>query len=136
MNNLNLKLHREENLMCDLHTHLKARCKLDLFLKHVKVKSVTHFDKSKIFMAEATIQFPVALSCGIIQKLQQQFQDRFSDLDSTANEVRLFQNPFETSVTICPDVLQLDLTELDAKDPLKDKLLNFISSYQKKNFQF
>ena len=42
-------------------------------------------------------------------------------MDSKVNEVRLFQNPFETSVAICPDVLQLDLTELHAKDLLKDK---------------
>ena len=131
MNNLNLKLHGEENLMCDLHTHLKGRSKLDLFLKHVKMKSVTHFEKSKIFMAEATIQFPVAFSCGIIQELHQHFQDRFSDLDSTANEVRLFQNPFETSVAFFPDVLQLDLIELHAKDPLKDKFKEELVAFYK-----
>ena len=39
MNNLNLKLQGKENLICDLYTHLKTfRCKLDLFLKQVKVK--------------------------------------------------------------------------------------------------
>ena len=122
MNNLNLKLQGKENLICDLYTHLKVfRCKLDLFLKQVKVKIFFHFEKCKVFNAEATTQSPVAFSCVIIQDLQHQFQERFSDLDSIADEIRLFQNPFDADVAICPDILQLELIELQANDLLKDK---------------
>ena len=104
MNNLNLKLQGKENLICDLYTHLKAfRCKLDLFLKQVKVKNFFHFEKCEVFNAEATTQFPVAFSCEIIQDLQHQFLERFSDLDSIADEITLFQNPFDADVAICPE---------------------------------
>ena len=33
----------------------------------------------------------------------------------------LFQNPFDADVAICPDILQLELIELQANDLLKDK---------------
>ena len=74
-----------------------------------KGKKIFHFEKCKVFNAEATTQFPVVFSCGIIQDLQHQFQERFSDLDSIADEIRLFQNPFDADVAICPDILQLEL---------------------------
>ena len=74
-----------------------------------------------MFNTEATTQSPVAFSCGIIQDLQHQFQERFSDLDSIADKIRLFQNPFDADVAICPDILQLELIELQANDLLKDK---------------
>ena len=71
MNNLYLKLPGKKNHICDLYTHLKAfRYKLDLFLKHVKVKKIFQFEKCKVFNAEATTQFPIAFSCEIIQDLQ------------------------------------------------------------------
>ena len=77
--------------------------------------------KNAVFNAEATTQFSVAFSCGIIQDLQHQFQKSFSDLDSIADKIRLFQNPFNADVAICPDILQLELIELQAQDLFKDK---------------
>ena len=91
-----------------------------------------------MFNVEATTQFPVAFSRGIIQNLQNPFQERFSDLDSIANEIGLFQNPFDANVAICPDILQLELIELQANDLLKDKfkegLIAFHQFLPKKQF--
>ena len=72
-------------------------------------------------MAEATADFPTSFACKIIKYLQLQFQERFSDLYSMAEELRLFQNPFEADVTSCPDELQLEVIELQANDLLRDK---------------
>ena len=73
-----------------------------------------------------------------IQDLQHQFQERFSDLNSIADEIRLFQNPFDTDVAICPDILQLQLIELQANDLLKDKfkegLVAFYQFVRKEQF--
>ena len=100
-------------------------------LKTSNSKNFFHFEKCKVFNAEATTQFPVAFSCGIIQDLQHQFQERFSDLDSIADEIRFFQNPFDADVPICPDILQLELIELQANDLLKDKFKEgFVAFYQ------
>ena len=96
---LNLKLQGEKNLVSDLYTHLKAfRSKLVLFLEQVQVKNLIHFQQCKVFMAEATAELPTSFACEIIKDLQLQFQERFSDLDSKAEEVTLFQNPFEADV--------------------------------------
>ena len=72
-------------------------------------------------MAEATAEFPTSFACEIIKDLQLQFQERFSDLDSKAEKLRLFQNPFEADVASCPDELQLEVIELQANDLLMDK---------------
>ena len=69
-------------------------------------------------------------TCGIIQDLQKQFQDRFSDLDSRAEEVGLFQNPFEANVTSCPEALQLELIELQASDMLREKYKGLLVFYK------
>ena len=44
-------------------------------------------------------------------------------MDSIADEIRLFQNPFEfdANVAICPDILQLEQIKLQPNDLLKDK---------------
>ena len=139
MKRLNLKLQVEESCICDLYTHFKPfRCKLALFLKQVKVKYLAHFEKSKLFMTEASTQFPIAFSCEIIRDLQQHFQQQFLHLNSRAEQVTLFQNPFAADVAIGPDSLQLELIELQASDLPMNKfkvLVGFISFYQRKNFQ-
>ena len=89
-------------------------------------------------MAKATFEFPTSLACKIIKDLQLQFQERFSDLDSKAEEVRLFQNPFEADVASCSDELQLEVIDLQANDLLRDKfkegLLSFYQFLPKEDF--
>ena len=100
MNNLNLKLQGKENLVCDLYAHLKVfRCKLDLFLKQVKLKKVTHFEKSQIFMQKqpSTSQLHFLM---VSFKIAAAVSGEILRLDSTADEGRRFQNPFEAGVAI------------------------------------
>ena len=91
---------------------------------------MTHFLKCKIFVAEATAEFPTPFACEII-KILQVFQEQFSDLDSKAEKVRLFQNPLEANVASCVDKIKLEVIELQAND-LKDGLSSFISFYPRK----
>ncbi|CAL1537660.1 unnamed protein product [Lymnaea stagnalis] len=72
-------------------------------------------------MAEAKAEFPTSFTCKIIKDLQLQLQQLFSDLDLKAEEVRLFQNPFEADVASHPNKLNLEVTELQANDLLRDK---------------
>ncbi|XP_067945126.1 uncharacterized protein [Watersipora subatra] len=59
-------------------------------------------------MVEANTDFPFSFACGIIEELQHQFQERFADLHAKADELRLFQNPFEVDAAAYPDSLQLE----------------------------
>ena len=82
-------------------------------------------------MVEANTEFPLAFACGIIEDLQQQFQERFADLCAKADELRLFQNPFEADVAACPDELQMELIELQANDLLRDKFKEELVEFYK-----
>ncbi|XP_046863294.1 general transcription factor II-I repeat domain-containing protein 2A-like [Xenia sp. Carnegie-2017] len=140
INSLNLKLQGEENLISDFFTHLKAfRHKLDLFLKQIQVMNFTHFKNCTEAMVEATTDFPLSFACGIIEELQHQFQERFADLHAKADELRLFQNPFQVDPAACPDSLQLEVIELQAYDLLRDKfkegLVQFYQFLPKENYQ-
>ena len=72
--------------ICELYTHIKAFRSL-LFFATTAFKKLTHFLKSKNFMAETTSQFANGFACDIIQDQLPQFQDRFSEFDSRAEEV-------------------------------------------------
>ncbi|KAG8235751.1 hypothetical protein J437_LFUL016166 [Ladona fulva] len=122
LNVLNLKLQGEKNLVSDLYTHLKAfTSKLVLFLEQVQANNLTLFQQCKVLMAEATAEFRTSFACEIIKDLQLQFQELFSDLDTKAEEVRLFQNTFEVDMASFPDELQLEVIELQENDLFRDK---------------
>jgi len=91
MNNLNLKLQGKENLMCDLYPHLKVfRCKLDLFLKQVKLNIVTHFEKSQIFVQK---QAPTSKLHSLVGsfKIAAAVSGEILRLDSKEDEGRRFR---------------------------------------------
>jgi len=119
---LSLILQGKKNLVSALYTHLNAfRYKLILFLEQVEANKLTHFLKCKIFVAEATAEIPTPFACEII-KILQVFQEQFSDLDSKAEKVRLFQNSLEANVASCVDKIQLEVIELQANDLLRDTI--------------
>ena len=64
-----------------------------------------------------------------MKDIQLQFQERFSDLDSKAEEVRLFPNPFEADATSYSDELQLEVIELQENDLLRDKFKEGLLSF-------
>ena len=57
----------------------------------------------------------------IISDLNQNFSERFSDLDKIEGEVLLFQIPFSCNPSDMPSELQLDLINLQASGLLKEK---------------
>ena len=89
-------------------------------------------------MAKETAEFPTSFACEIIKDLQLQFQERFSDLDSKAEEVRLFQNQFEADVASCSDELQLEVIDLQTndlpRDMFKEGVLSFYQFLTKEEF--
>ena len=56
-----------------------------------------------------------------LSDLKLQFNDRFSDLDARAADIRIFQNPFDCVIGEMPPELQIELIDLQSSDMLKDK---------------
>ena len=57
----------------------------------------------------------------ILSDLKLQLNDRFSDPDARATEIRIFQNPFDCVIDEVPPELQKELIDLQSSDMLKDK---------------
>jgi len=90
-------------------------------------------------MVEANTDLPLSFACGIIEELQHQFLERFANFHAKADELRLFQNPFDVDAAACPDSLQLEVIELQANHLLRDKfkegLVQFYQFLPKQNYQ-
>ena len=133
MNVLNLKLQGQSNLICELYTHIKAfRTKLVLFKNHVRIANLSHFECCQKLKGETEIEFPGAFAQDVIADLQKQFQERFADLDKKADDIRLFQNPFECDVERISSQYQMEVIDMQSSDTLKDKFKegNLIQFYK------
>jgi hypothetical protein len=58
----------------------------------------------------------------IIQQPQNEFSSRFADFYTSSNEIQWFQNPFSTDINEVPAQMQMEVTELQSNDSLKDAL--------------
>jgi hypothetical protein len=59
----------------------------------------------------------------IIQQLRNYFSSRFADFYTSSNEIRLFQNPFAIDNYEVPAQMQMEVTESQSYDSLKDAFL-------------
>ncbi|KAG6940107.1 GTF2I repeat domain containing 2, partial [Chelydra serpentina] len=122
-NDFNLRLQGENGLICDMYTQVKAfRQKLVLFESQLMRRDCfAHFTCCEKFSQETESRFPTRFAQEIISDLKLQFQERFSDLDVNAGEIRIFQNPFDCDVEKLPPELQMEVIYLQYSDLLKDK---------------
>jgi len=133
MNILNLKMQGENNLVCDLFDHIKAfKAKLILLDGHVKSCNFAHLPCCAELEKESEAEFPSSFANSVISDLKQQFQKRFADFDAHANEIRMFQNPFDCDVTDVPNYMQMDIIDLQENGHIKDKYkeLSLIDFYR------
>jgi hypothetical protein len=75
----------------------------------------------------------------IIQQFRNEFSSRFTDFYARANEIHLFQNPFAVDINEVPAQMQMEVTELQSNDSLKDafseeNLLQFYAGIPILNF--
>ena len=115
INDFNLKLQGKENLICDLYRIVsRFRRELVLFESQLEVRNLSHFSCLKEFFAPSAEEVNLEFSKKIISDLNQNFSERFSDLDKIEDDVLLFQNPFSCNPSNMPSELQLQLIDLQA----------------------
>ncbi|PNF26893.1 hypothetical protein B7P43_G15735, partial [Cryptotermes secundus] len=112
MNNLNLKLQGENNLVCDLFALIKAfRAKLILLESQEKTCNFVHLLYCAELHKKGEAEFPSSFANLVISDLKEQFRKRFADLDVSAEEIRLFQNPFDCDAADVPSQIQMEIIE-------------------------
>lgn len=136
LNEVNKKMQGENNLVCDLYTHVKAfRLKLLLFEKHISTKCFEHFKNCNSLKEENDTEFPIKFALDILTSLKVQFNERFSDFDLKNREIKVFQNPVSIDIDDAPANLQLELIDLQVDDLIRKqfnsnsmKLIDFYKS--------
>ncbi|GFY76828.1 general transcription factor II-I repeat domain-containing protein 2B [Trichonephila inaurata madagascariensis] len=125
MNELNLRLQGENRLLPDLYTNIKSfRQKIILFQSQLRKKCFTHFKTCEIFSHTTKTEFPVNFAIETLSALKINFDTRFSDFDVIANEIKLFQNPFDSDIeTLAPEV-QMEIIDLQCSVMIKNKYQN------------
>ena len=92
-----------------------------MFESQLEVRKLSHFPCLKEFCAAIAEEINLEFSKKITSDLNQNFSERFSDLDKIEDDVLLFQNPFSCNPSDMPSELQLELIDLQANGLLKEK---------------
>jgi hypothetical protein len=117
MNELNWRLQGENQLLPDLYTNIKSfRQKITLFQSQLRKKCFTHFKTCEIFSHTTETEFPVDFAIEALSALKLNFDTRFSDFDVIANEIKIFQNYFDTDIETLAPELQMEITDLQCSD--------------------
>ncbi|PNF40111.1 hypothetical protein B7P43_G09985, partial [Cryptotermes secundus] len=119
---LNLKLQGENNLVRDLFELIKAfRAKLILLESQVKNCNFVHMLYCAELHKKGEAEFHSSFANLVISDLKEQFRKRFADLDASAQEIRLFQNPFDCDAADVQSQIQMEIIELQENYHIKDK---------------
>ncbi|XP_076373036.1 general transcription factor II-I repeat domain-containing protein 2B-like [Tachypleus tridentatus] len=121
LSDLNLKLQGKSQLVNKLFEHICAfEKKLELFQVQLRRAILTHFT----CLATRKLEFP-NLDCTkygtSVQKLRDEFANRFPDFRQTEIRLKLFAQPFDLAVEDSPDDCQMELIELQADMDTKRK---------------
>ncbi|GFR21235.1 proteinral transcription factor ii-i repeat domain-containing protein 2a [Trichonephila clavata] len=69
-------------------------------------------------------EFPIDFAIETLSALKINFDTRFSDFDAIANQIKIFQNPFDTDIEILTPELQMEMIDLQCSDIIKNKYQN------------
>ena len=122
VNELNLRLQGENQHLPDLYTNIKSfRKKLILFQSQLRSKCFSHFKTCEIFSHTTETEFPIDFAIETLSALKINFDTRFSDFDAIANQIKIFQNPFDTDIETLAPELQMEMIDLQCSDIIKNK---------------
>ncbi|GFR29127.1 general transcription factor II-I repeat domain-containing protein 2B [Trichonephila clavata] len=125
VNELNLRLQGENQHLPDLYTNIKSfRKKLILFQSQLRSKCFSHFKTSEIFSHTTETEFPIDFAIETLSDLKINFDTSFSDFDAIVNQIKIFQNPFDTDIEILALELQMEMIDLQCSDIIKNKYQN------------
>ncbi|XP_063075907.1 general transcription factor II-I repeat domain-containing protein 2A-like [Engraulis encrasicolus] len=120
LNHLNTLLQGRDQTVCDLYSHMTAfQRKLGLFIDGFSSPRVNlaHFPAcDEIRKANPRSEKQIQKYKADLEKLQEQFNDRFQDFHEMQPRIALFTDPLSAVVSAQPSELQLELCELQA-DP-------------------
>jgi len=138
LNVLNISMQGEGHLITDLAEKISAfQRKLSLWKTQLSGENVAHFP---------TLESSVTENCNfaeyakVIEQLEEQFSDRFEDLEKISVEPDIFSSPFHVQIGNVPAKYQLELIDLQSKRQLKDKfesatiLQNFYLGFPQQDF--
>ncbi|UYV67259.1 EPM2AIP1 [Cordylochernes scorpioides] len=125
VNELNLRLQGENQHLPDLYTNIKSfRMKLILFQSQLRSKCFSHFKICEIFSHTTETEFPIDFAIETLSALKINFDTRFSDFDAIANQIKIFQNPFDADIETLAPELQMEMIDLQCSDIIKNKYEN------------
>ncbi|XP_023724818.1 general transcription factor II-I repeat domain-containing protein 2 [Cryptotermes secundus] len=122
LNGFNLKLQGKTVLICETYTAVKSfRRQLALIESQIMSSCFVHFPCCQTLKEEVDSPFPHEFAGDIFSELKKQFQQRFSDLDASAEDISRFENPFNCTIEELPPNLQLEVINLQCDNMLKGK---------------
>ncbi|UYV73035.1 EPM2AIP1, partial [Cordylochernes scorpioides] len=125
VNELNLRLQGENQHLPDLYTNIKSfRMKLILFQSQIRSKCFSHFKTCEILSHTTETEFPIDFAIETLSALKINFDTRFSDFDAIANQIKIFQNPFDADIETLTPELQMEMIDLQCSDIIKNKYEN------------
>lgn len=119
MNHLNTRLQRKGQYANEMYGHIKAFLnKLRLWKAHIQKGDLSHFQtlRDTGMRPEKNTEFADQL-----QKLLNEFLDRFKDFKSHEHLFEIFSSPFHTDVDKAPADIQMELIDLQERGDLKAK---------------
>ncbi|CAN7942760.1 unnamed protein product [Ixodes hexagonus] len=120
LNCLNVKLQGKHKLITRMHDDIRAfQSKLQLWERQMRLQMFDHFPTLK------SLENVDKGSCdnfsGLLRDLRREFEERFKDITSLADDFRIFPLPFSVPADDAAPELQMGLLELQASTPLKQK---------------
>ena len=119
MNELNTKLQGKGTFAHEMYSIVKAfRVKLKLFSRQLSQNITTHF---ATLATMAQPMMPTDKYTNIISTLDNEFGSRFADFQKLADEFDILSSPLTADFEKAPDVVQLELIDLQCDSTLKEK---------------
>ncbi len=120
LNVLNLKLQGPGQLITAAYERVKAfSTKLRLWKTQLSAKNLSHFTTCRSLVEEG-IAFNADEYASAVEK-PQEFDQRFADFKAHRDTFQLFADPFSADVESVPNLLQMELIDLQCNSELKTK---------------
>ncbi|XP_050516254.1 general transcription factor II-I repeat domain-containing protein 2B-like [Diabrotica virgifera virgifera] len=139
LSDLNLKLQGKDQLCTQLYEHIQAFTKMLILLeKQLEQKQLVHWET---LSARNQEMLDLAKYVSLLQRLRNEFEERFVDFKLQIPNMKVFQNPFEIEIDGAVLNLQMELIELQSDSLLKtayqsclpNGLIEFYKKYINRN---
>ncbi|UYV81096.1 EPM2AIP1 [Cordylochernes scorpioides] len=104
-----------------LQRFFELRAVIEIFLNE-KHRPLTELQNNACHTTET--EFPIDFGIETLSALKINFDTRFSDFDAIANQIKIFQNPFDADIETLAPELQMEMIDLQCSDIIKNKYEN------------